>query len=98
MYQLIGESDFAQSMRTYAGWPYSASCAFFWFVEDTYTSNDGFGMELDPIGLRCGFSVYSDFDAYIECNPHGSVATLGELEELTLVIEADDGCLVVQDF
>lgn len=95
MYQLVGESDFAQSMRTYAGWSYSASCAFFWFMEDNDSTIDGFGIELDPIGLRCEFSVYADFAAYAECYP--SMATLDDLRESTLVIEADDGSLVVQD-
>ena len=93
MYQTVSESDFAQSMKQFADWPYDASVAFFNYLEDTFADEPG--IELDPIGFRCDYAVYDSFEEYVEDTGH-EIDSLEELGHNTTVVEVGDGSIVVR--
>ena len=96
MYQTVSESDFAQSMKQFADWPYDASVAFFNYLEDTFADEPG--IELDPIAFRCAYTVHADFDSYKSDYGHDNVTNIEELAEHTLVLEVGDGSIIVQEW
>lgn len=68
--------------------------ALFEYLEELEEENGE--MELDVIGLCCGYAEYGDFAAVHAA--YGDIATMEDLEYITTVIRIDGGGFIIQNF
>ena len=99
MYQLINESQFIQAFK---GWDtykdnfsYEGLKELYQFFEEL--EEDENGIELDVVAICCEFSEYEDIEDYNEQNKT-YFEHWEDLQHETLVLGAENGNLIVQDY
>ena len=99
MYQLINESQFIQAFK---GWDtykdnfsYEGLKELYQFFEEL--EEDENGIELDVVAICCEFSEYEDIEDYNEQNKT-HFEHWEDLQHETLVLGAENGNLIVQDY
>ena len=99
MYQLINESQFIQAFK---GWDtykdnfsYEGLKELYQFFEEL--EEDENGIELDVVAICCEFSEYEDIEDYNEQNKT-EFEHWEDLQHETLVLGAENGNLIVQDY
>lgn len=97
MKQTINFSQFCDSFRgSYENnFSYEGKMALFDYLEN-YEDETGEEIELDPISLCCEYAEYNSFKEIKKEYPN--IINRNDLEDTTIVIECDNGHLIIQNF
>lgn len=65
MYTIINQHEFADIIASdeYNNFSYSQACALYDYLEEFY--EDGNGMQMDKVAIRCEYAVYNTVEEYI---------------------------------
>lgn len=79
----------------YASWTYTEAEALAEYLADL-SDDIGEPIELDIVAIRCEWASYANFKEVQDAYP--DIKTMDDLYDHTLVIELDDGGLIIQQF
>lgn len=95
--QTVNEYDFLNAFTSIRPDNFSREALFAMYEAfEEYSDDSGIPFDLDVIGVCC---EYSEFESLEELKAsYTDIESLGDLHDRTMVIELDNGGLVIQDF